>query len=511
MNYFITLKAALAFIEGSLRSGVDTDTVARHTGFSPSHFHTVFRAALGMPPAAYIRSRRLMHAAKDLAESEDRVVDVALRYGFDSHETFTRAFVRQFKKTPSEFRAGCRRFPIPIVSPGIFGPTLNYKEETMSDQNKGIERFEDGTVLHGVPRVSYFGNPPELTPFIASLKTAMQYIGYTDIPYAHYHCMAGSAFRLMWNTSCWDGGNIDILVTDENPVEPLLRAVKAGGRSCRMLFKHTANETHFHGRLQPGPGVEYGGKDDFITLIKGQIDSGIPVIVFGVMGPPEACVVTGYRENGEALLGWNFFQDMPDMVGAVEKTVEGTFIRREWYEHSETIGAVAIGGCAGMAPLRENVREALGYAVRIMLPRRVGAYAGGLDAFDAWASALSKKSEFPANAPMPLLFERLMCQSDAHTMVAEGRSYAKGWLEYMAQQIPEASDPMLKAAKLFDHSHRTVWEMWDIIGGIGMGEKQAGNIGDDHIRQKLIERIGKLRQYDEKAIPHLRRAFELLE
>ncbi len=511
MNYFLTLKAALSFIEANLCSELDAEAVAGMAGFSPSHFHTVFRAAIGMPPAAYIRARRLMHAAKDITETESRVADVAFRYGFDSHETFTRAFARQFGQTPTAFRQANKSFLIPMVSPGIYGPTLHYKEEPMNQMQTGIERFNDGVMLHGVPKVSYFGDPPELTPFIASVKTALQFIGVTDTPYAHYHCVAGSAFRLMWNTACWDGGNIDILVMEENPVAPLLRAVRAAGRDCRLLFKPTVNETHFQGRLKPGNDVEYGGKEEFIALIREQIDRGVPVVAFGVMGPPEACVVTGYRENGEVLTGWNFFQDMPDMVGPVEKTEEGYFLRRGWFEDRETIGILAIGECTGIAPLRQTVRDALENAVRVMSPRRVGTLAGGLDAFDAWEAALLNKAEFPENAPIPLLFERLMCQQDANTMVAEGRSYAKGWLEHMARQLPEAAEPMEKAAKLFEQANATVWEMWDLVGGLGMGEKQALAMGNEETRQKLVERIRKLKQYDRQALPLLQKAAELLK
>jgi AraC-like DNA-binding protein len=511
MNYFLYLKAALSFIEGNLPSGVGADDAARVAGFSPSHFHTVFRAAMGMPPAQYIRARRLLHAAKELAESRGRVVDVALKYGFESHETFTRAFRRQFGKTPAAFRAEVKSFQIPTVTPGIFGPMTNCKEGNMKEYPKGLEKLEDGAVLHGVPKVSYFDDPPELTPYAASLKTAMQYIGVADIPYAHYLCVSGAAFRLMWNTACWDGGNVDILVMDEDPTEPLVRALRAAGRSFRMIFKETVNATHLQGRFRTGEDTVYGGKADFVRLITEQIDKGVPVVAFGVMGPPEACVVTGWREGGEALLGWNFFQDMPEQAGVVERTEEGYFLRRGWFEHRDTIGVIAVGDCAGTPELRDVVRDSLGYAVKVMSPRRVGTYEGGLNAFDAWAAALGRKADFPANAPIPLLMERLMCQTDAHTEVAEGRSYAHGWLEYMAQKFPEAAEPMGKAAQLFERSHRTVWEMWDMLGGIGMGEKQASNMGNEEVRKKMVERIKKLKQYDEQAIPYLVHAAEILK
>jgi hypothetical protein len=161
-------------------------------------------------------------------------------------------------------------------------------------------------------------------------------------------------------------------------------------------------------------------------------------------------------------------------------------------------------------PLLGTIREALSNAAAVMKPRSVGSYAGGLTAFDAWAAALDKKGEFPDNAPVPFLFERLMCECDAHVMVAEGRSYAEGWLKYMAEKFPEAAEPMTRAAALFEQSHRTVREMWDLLGGLQMGEMQARALGQSDIRASLVQRIHKLKALDEQAIPLLQSAAELL-
>ena len=55
-------------------------------------------------------------------------------------------------------------------------------------------------------------------------------------------------------------------------------------------------------------------KSEFISFIKAKIDSGFPCIALGIIGPPEACIITGYRNNGDVLLGWNFFQDNPEYL-----------------------------------------------------------------------------------------------------------------------------------------------------------------------------------------------------
>ncbi len=515
MNYFTMLKAALSHIENNLCEPISADAVARQVNFSPSHFHAVFRTAIGVPPAAYIRARRLMRAAQELACGGKRVVDIALRYGFDSHETFTRAFQRQFGCTPTAFRASHSTFEVPLVVPGIHGPLYIGKEDfdMCSSLKTGMERLSRGLVLHGVPKVSYFGNPPELTPYPACVANALKYAG-VDIPYAHYHCMGGTAFRLMWNMDYWDGGNVDVLAMAGDTAEPLRRAAAAGGRGIELILKEgVPSMKSFAGHLHTGADVRTGSREDMLALIHASLEQGIPAIGFGIIGPPEACLITGYDEDGDVLMGWNFFQDMPELAGSVERTDEGYFLRRGWFEHDDTLGVLALSPKASDCTAEEQRRAvagALRRAAAILRPRQVWARAGGLSAFDAWAADLGKASEFPTDAPLPMLFERLMCESDAHTMVAEGRSYAEGWLKHMAGQYSQAAEPMLKAAELFEQSHRVCWEMWDLIGGLQMGEEQARRLGDANVRAQLIQRIAVLKGCDERAIPLLEQASELL-
>jgi AraC family multidrug resistance transcriptional activator len=62
--------------------------------------YAVQRESLGR----YIRERKLLLAARDLRESNERVYDICLRYGFDSQQTFTRIFTRAFNQPPGAYR-----------------------------------------------------------------------------------------------------------------------------------------------------------------------------------------------------------------------------------------------------------------------------------------------------------------------------------------------------------------------------------------------------------------------
>ena len=192
--------------------------------------------------------------------------------------------------------------------------------------------------------------------------------------------------------------------------------------------------------------VATGGKDEFITLIRREIDAGRPVIGFGIIGPPEACIIAGYRDGGETLVGWNFFQEMPEFAGAIAKEPCGYFSRRGWYEHPETVALMAIGEPAAPLDERDFLGKTLGFALAVMETPKMYIYAGGPDAYEAWASALLRESKFPPDAPLPMLMERLMCQCDAETMVGEGRAYAAAFLQKEAAAFPAAAEPLLAAA-----------------------------------------------------------------
>ncbi|UYN89636.1 MAG: AraC family transcriptional regulator [Anaerolineales bacterium] len=94
----------LVHIEEHLDELLSLDCLAALAGFSPHHFHRVFQHIVGEAPKEYVRRLRLERAVYRLKVSPDNVLQIALEAGFKTHETFTRAFVRQFDIHPSQFR-----------------------------------------------------------------------------------------------------------------------------------------------------------------------------------------------------------------------------------------------------------------------------------------------------------------------------------------------------------------------------------------------------------------------
>jgi len=480
MFHDLYMKTVVAYIENHIAEKLHARVLSDVAGYDEDYFRRVFRNAIGVPPARYVERRRLSHAALHLRNSLRSVSNIALDFGFASHDSFTRAFRREVGCTPSEFRASDRVVKGVFITPGCMGPVILSEEDSTMTENM---KADGSNVLYGVPKVSYFNDPAELTPLISSLRACLTYSGQA-MPYSRLLSGSGAAFRLIWNENEWDGGNVDILVMRDDPFEPVRRAFRTAGRSYAMIGKQD----------------EPGNRDAMIDLIKTEIDAGRPVIAFGIIGPPEACVLTGYRENGEVLLGWNFFQDFPEWQGGLAFEPCGYFIRRGWYEHSETLGVMAVGAQGQEPDERAFLKDVLTFAAEVMQPGTVRRRASGGAAFDAWKRALLDEGNFPNGAQLPLLMERLMCQGDAFTMISEGRGYAGMFLADEAEKFPDLKCELLDIASTFKKEHETAWDMNSYTGGMGMGENNARELAVRKNRERIADLIDRCKALDAQAI-----------
>ncbi|HDR7321898.1 MULTISPECIES: AraC family transcriptional regulator [Bacillus] len=103
-SYETQIQRSIDYIEEDVMEKQTLRNLARIAGFSESHFHRVFQALVGDTVMEYVRKRRLARAAYQLSHTDEKVIDIAFEHGFQSHETFTRAFKKLFQMTPSEYR-----------------------------------------------------------------------------------------------------------------------------------------------------------------------------------------------------------------------------------------------------------------------------------------------------------------------------------------------------------------------------------------------------------------------
>ena len=102
MDWISGIQRALDHIEAHITDQLDYGQIARQAACSGYYFQRLFGILCGMSLGEYIRARRLTLAGQELAATDARVIDVALKYGYESPESFARAFVRFHGVTPSE-------------------------------------------------------------------------------------------------------------------------------------------------------------------------------------------------------------------------------------------------------------------------------------------------------------------------------------------------------------------------------------------------------------------------
>ena len=104
MDLLAGMNAVLRHIENNLTEEIPYDELAKIAGCSVYEFSRLFTFLAGMPVSEYIRRRRLSQAVFDIQNSNDKIIDVALKYQYESPTTFTRAFKEMHGTTPISAR-----------------------------------------------------------------------------------------------------------------------------------------------------------------------------------------------------------------------------------------------------------------------------------------------------------------------------------------------------------------------------------------------------------------------
>ena len=104
MDWVMGLQRAIDYVEEHITEELDYDEIARQSYSTSYHFQRVFGLLCGYTLGEYIRNRRLTLAGGELAGNHAKVIDVALKYGYDNPDSFARAFTRFHGITPSQAR-----------------------------------------------------------------------------------------------------------------------------------------------------------------------------------------------------------------------------------------------------------------------------------------------------------------------------------------------------------------------------------------------------------------------
>lgn len=160
MNYYERIQKSIDYIETNIENEIDLNAACREAYMSLSNFYRIFFALVGYSVKEYVRHRRISLAADELLFSN--ILDIALKYGFESQDAFSRAFKRITGFLPSEFRKSKRIFSFERVD--IMDKYFEIQDKKL------LKKYPDIKVLKKlepmrVAYCNYFGPDPETNAF----------------------------------------------------------------------------------------------------------------------------------------------------------------------------------------------------------------------------------------------------------------------------------------------------------------------------------------------------------
>jgi len=371
--------------------------------------------------------------------------------------------------------------------------------------------FPDRVILENVPRVNFYeGGPrcPEDICLSSVLRAITEYLDDPDygcnkchsrtpncnVPcsYSFFVGVTGAGFYLSWKDG-WHLDNSAAFYLDADTAAMEKRAFKALGYSFELLMPDQQAQ--------------------FIPRIAESLQRGMPVISYGIIGPPEPGLITGYDEGGEVILGWNFFQNFE--LG-IKKEPSGYYRKCDWAKDVQSL--LIIGEKDARPSLKATYREALAHGLAVshtpMVRPELGAPEAyrqrhnGLAAYTAWAGHLQRDEDFPVGDET-VLQQRHQVHNDAVGTVAEARWYASQFLLGMTLEGDAhihngAIEDLYHAAALYAGEHGLMWALWDLAGGISNPEAWK-QFADPAVRRKMVPIILQARRKDAEAADHLER------
>ncbi len=360
MDWIQSIQRALNYIEAHLfDEDLNNDNVAKQAYSSSANFQRIFSIVTGVTVADYIRFRKLTLAGEEFARGDAKIIDIALKCGYDTPESFTKAFTRFHGVTPSE----AKRRP---DSTKYYAPIF-LRIEVQGGFNMSTK------VIPNIPPLvnSWFG---ENYHFNGVARYVMGCLG--EMTFADYTLFAGITGDVF--AQFYPLGDFK----DDSASDYYL-----GLRSLVKVFDKIgySAEAFSERELQADPG-------HFIKKITSSIDRGIPVIWYH--GCPKGAII-GYEGDGNTLLYLSDNKTEPERL----------VLDEDFYKNEQTDihGWIIVGQKKREVSLKQIYRNVI-QQLSQLLNTKTQDYVFGAEAFRALANDIAtgkydtmKPEEFDGN------------------------------------------------------------------------------------------------------------------
>lgn len=102
-----TIESMVRWVENNIMENPSLQEMSSYVGYSPYYCSAKFREHMGMTYKQFLAKCRIKAAASDLCMTNDKITDIAFRYGYSSSEAFARAFSQAYQCSPRQYRKTC--------------------------------------------------------------------------------------------------------------------------------------------------------------------------------------------------------------------------------------------------------------------------------------------------------------------------------------------------------------------------------------------------------------------
>jgi len=462
------LNQAICYIEENLHDSVDYDEISRITLSPISAFQRFFCLTTGMALSEYIRRRKLSCAADDLLHTNEKIIDIAVKYGYISADAFSVAFKRTYNIPPSFARQS--QIELKPFYRLYFELSIKYiKGDTKMKNIDNIRPLLDGMKGHN------YGLPD-------CMKFILECVGWGDKPdFWDIAAITGDTVAQVYNhnltTSC----------------EYCVSGYLAGSEHIKYVFDTLGYSHDYVTADQLNANTDF-----YIQIITGTIDMGIPVLVKTNLNDiPEwksdvgtYCLIVGYDNGGQIIKLLFDGTETVDCVLTGKNKMDLIFIGKKRHEVS-------------LERLYLNAIQKMTYW--LTLPEHDGVYFGS-EAFRAWADDIEAGHFADDDIPMWENYGVYVCNiatsGGESTYLFRKLADMNQSYSYLAS-LGEKIQKLLPAESPIGGKSLLWMQLEELGGGMDMGEAKI-TMRNKEKRSKVA---AALRDYAER----LDRAVELLK
>lgn len=458
MDWIKDTQEAINYIEMHLLEDISINDVSNHVNSSSDYFNRVFRIVTGFSISEYMRNRKLSLAGEELLSSKSKIIDIALKYGYETPESFTKAFSRFHGITPSEVSSfyKCLKCFSPLTI------QINVKGGfTMSRRL--------------IPNVSkLYENPAENYMFPSCMRSVMDVlIEKNEMDFLFFAGVTGDLFSQLWLEPKWQYNDSYSNVCKDTQL-PIKAAFDACGYSYEYFYKDDITRM----------------KRECTQKIVDSIDKGLPVLTFGIVGPPICSIICGYDENGEVLIGWSQFTDELQEDSPMDLvTSENYFSKKNGLDRSEAL--IFLKRKEKMPDMAESMRLSI-----LNIPVWASMAAGsniyfGKNAFEKWAGSLLC-DEYFENEDM--LAGPMDTYGSCMVSVGTNMHYIQEYLNRALEYCPDMKNIIEKLKQVYDRENDALQKIVEFQGGYFFDANRKALLDKD-FRTELAELVREVGHY----------------